>query len=179
MNKVSGVFFDRDGTICVDVGYLKDPNEVELLKRSADAIRLLNERKIPIVVVTNQSGVSRGYFPEETIHKANKRLEELLAKENVYVDAIYYCPHHPDGGCHCRKPEPGMVEEGAKKLNINVKKSFVVGDKATDVELGQNVGAKTILLLTGYGEEEKGKSKPDYIVNDLYDAVQIIIKEND
>lgn len=173
---ISGVFLDRDGTICVDVSYLRTVDQVELLPRAAEAIKLLNERKIPVVVVTNQSGVARGYFTEDTIKEANKRLEELLVVESAHIDAAYYCLHSPDEGCSCRKPRTGMAEEGAKKFGIDFKNSFVVGDKATDIELGKNIGAKTVLVLTGSGKEEKGKSNSDYIADDLYDAVGIILK---
>lgn len=175
---ISAVFLDRDGTICVDVGYLRSVDQVELFPESANAIKLLNEKKIPVIVVTNQSGVARGYFTEDTIKAANAKLKELLSKESVYVDDVYYCPHHPDDGCICRKPKIGMIDDASRKFGIDVKKSFVVGDKSTDIELGKNIGAKTILVLTGSGKEDKEKSNPDYIADNLLDAVKIILKDD-
>ncbi|MBI3814771.1 MAG: D-glycero-beta-D-manno-heptose 1,7-bisphosphate 7-phosphatase [Nitrospinae bacterium] len=189
-NKNIAVFIDRDGTVSEEVGYLRNIAHLKLIKGSADAVRLLNERGLKTAVVTNQSGVARGYFTEEFIHKTHERLKTLLSEYNAFLDGIYYCPHHTEVGneeyrknCNCRKPNPGMIETAAEELNIDIKKSYVVGDKVSDVQLAHNVGAKGILVLTGYGKGEveyfrnNGNKKPDYIANDLYDAVQWILKD--
>lgn len=180
MSKI-GVFMDRDGTICVDWGYLISAERMELLPNSAEALKKLNDAKIPVIVITNQAGVSREYFSEEAVCEANESLKKILLKHNSHVEEIYYCPHHPDAGCWCRKPNSGLLEEGAKKYKIDPKNSFVVGDKLTDIQLAKKVGAKSVLVLTGYGKEEEKKmtdeTKADYIAFDLLKAVEWILNE--
>ena len=184
------VFIDRDGTATEEVGYLNNIERLKLIKGTSNAIGLLNKKGLKVIVVTNQAGVARGYFPEELIHKANERLKKLLSRSGAYLDGIYYCPHHPDGKnekyrktCNCRKPNPGMIETAADELNIDISRSYVVGDKLSDVLLAHNVGAKGILVLTGYGKGEieylsgEYKQKPDCVADDLYDAVKWILKD--
>jgi len=126
MNK--GVFLNRDGVITQDPPhYACKPNQLKLIERSADAIRLLSEHRFKVVVVSNQSVVGRGYFKEEDVKAVNHVLEEEMHKRNVHIDAIYYCLHHPDDGCDCHKPKPGMLIMASKNLDINLKKSFMVG----------------------------------------------------
>ncbi len=180
------IFMDRDGTITEEMGYLKDPQKLRLIPRSAGAIKLLNERRIPVIVVSNQSGVARGYFTEETVKKTNRKFKGLLKEKVAYLDGIYYCPHHPEFGpprykknCNCRKPKPGMLEKAARRFNLDLKKSYVIGDKVEDIELARNVGAKGILVLTGYGERSKKKVKSDYVAKNLYQAAEWILKEVD
>jgi D-glycero-D-manno-heptose 1,7-bisphosphate phosphatase len=184
----SAVFLDRDGTITEEVGYVRDLSNFGLIKGSAEAIRLLNRRGIRTVVVTNQSGVARGYFPEAQVRKVNLRLEELLTREGSRLDAIYYCPHHPTEGqgdytyaCDCRKPEPGMLYQAEADHGVRLSQSFVVGDKLSDVELAHRVGAQGVLVRTGYGEEElrkirSGLSEPDFVAEDLLSAVRWIVQ---
>lgn len=181
------VFLDRDGTITEEMGYLKDAKKLRLISRSGEAIKLLNERKILAIVVSNQSGVARGYFTEETVERINKRLEELLKEKGVHLNGIYYCPHHPEFGppkyrkeCNCRKPKPGMLLRAARRFNLNLKNCYIIGDKVDDIKLSQNVGARGILVLTGYGKKSKNKGiNPDYIAKDLYQAVRwILAKES-
>ena len=179
------VFRDRDGTITEEMGHLKEPGKLRLISRSAEAIRLLNENRMLAIMVSNQSGVARGYFTEKTVKKTNKRLNELLAEKGAYLDGVYYCPHHPELGspryrkkCNCRKPKPGMLLKAAEKFNLALKKCYVIGDKVEDIKLAQNVGAKEILVLTGYGTQSKSKKiNPDHTVKDLYRAVGWIIDE--
>lgn len=190
LNRNIAVFIDRDGTVTEEVGYLNNIDRLKLIKGTSNAIRLLNKKGLKVVVITNQAGVARGYFPEELIHKAHERLKKLLSKSGAYLDGIYYCPHHPEGKnkkyrkiCDCRKPNPGMIETAANELNIDIKSSYVVGDKLSDVALAQNVGAKGILVLTGYGKGEleyfkdNGCKKPDYVAEDLHEAVVWILKD--
>ena len=143
------VFMDRDGTITEEMGYLKEPKKLRLTPRSGEAIKLLNKREILVIVVSNQSGVARGYFTEKTVRETHKRLEELLAAKGAHLDGIYYCPHHPEFGssnyrknCSCRKPRPGMLLKAAKKFNLDLKKCYVIGDKVEDIELAKNVGGE-------------------------------------
>lgn len=182
MNRMA-VFMDRDGTITEEMDYLKEPKKLKLVPRSAEAIRLLNEKRILAIVVSNQSGVARGYFTEKTVRETHKRLEELLAEKEAHLDGIYYCPHHPEFGppkyrkdCNCRKPKPGMLKTAARKFNLDLKKCYVIGDKVEDIKLAQNVGAKGILVLTGYGRRSKNKGiNPDHTTKNLYQAVKWIV----
>jgi D-glycero-D-manno-heptose 1,7-bisphosphate phosphatase len=183
------VFFDRDGTLNEEVGYVNHLERFVLLPRAGKAIRLLNEHGIKAVVITNQSGVARGYFPESLIHQVHRKMQNLLGEGGAHLDGIYYCPHHPDAGvppyrmkCRCRKPATGLVEEAVKDLDIDCSRSFVVGDRGVDIEFAHRVGAKGILVLTGYGKGEweylrdQWKVKPDHVASDLYEAVQWILQ---
>ncbi len=184
------VFLDRDGTINKERGYIKDPKKLVLLPRAAEAIRLLNRRSIPVIVVTNQSGIARKYYSENQMHLVNAALVKKLQAKDSYVDAIYFCPHHPDFGgkkyrrkCNCRKPAPGMVLKAARKFGIDPRRSYMAGDKIADVKLGQGVGAKSILLLSGWGRKEWRENRnlfqplPDYRTTTLWRAVQWILKD--
>ena len=174
------VFLDRDGTINDDTGYIDSPGRLVLIGGASSAIKKLNLKGFRAVVITNQSGVGRGYFSKEASDAVNKRLEEILKKQGAHLDAIYYCPHHPDDNCECRKPGTGLLEKAKRDFNIDFKKSYVVGDKASDVEIAKNIGCKGILVLTGMGKDEKKKLKsvPSYIADDLKDAVEWIIKDS-
>ena len=181
------IFLDRDGTINEQVGYLNHIDRLWLLPGVAKAIRQLNEYPLPVFIVTNQAGAARGYFPEELVTKVNAKMEALLAEEGAHIDGLYYCPHlkggkiaHLDVDCNCRKPKPGMLLQAAKEHNVDLKRSYVVGDRMGDVAFGQSVGAKGILVLTGYGKGERdyiGGTTPDYIATDLQAAVDWIIKD--
>jgi D-glycero-D-manno-heptose 1,7-bisphosphate phosphatase len=182
------VFLDRDGTINQEVGYIRDLDNLALIPGAAEAIRQLNQMGIPVVVVTNQSGVARGYYPESWMAQLHGRLKTLLAAEDAQLDGVYYCPHLPDGevpeysfDCDCRKPEPGMLEQAAKDLNLDLSRSFMIGDKATDIDVGLRVGCKTILLRSGYGEQVlKGEyqhiPQSDYVFDSLIESYEQILK---
>lgn len=184
------VFLDRDGTINEEVGYLEHSDRLMVLPRVVEAIRLLNENNLLAVLVTNQSGVARGYFPESAVNEVHERLKNILKEEGAHLDGIYYCPHHPDVGlpeyrldCDCRKPRTGMIEKAAKDLDIDISRSYMVGDKIIDVEFAHKAGAKGIMVMTGYGREElkhfshEWKVHPDHIADDLYDAVKWILDQ--
>lgn len=188
LNKRFGVFLDRDGTITEEAGYLTDSKRLKLIPGSAEAIALLNRFKIPAVVATNQAGVARGYFEEFMVKECNRKLKDMLRRLGAKLDAIYYCPHHPDVGippyrknCDCRKPKPGMLLRAAKKFNLDLSKSYVIGDKATDLEVAAVVSARPILVKTGYGLGEilygraKWKIKPITVCENLFEAVSFII----
>ena len=153
------VFFDRDGTINVEVEYLAQPEQLVLLPTVAETISMLNSRGILVVVITNQAGVARGYFPEHRLEAIHERLRQLLAAQNAFVDGIYYCPHHATAGlgkyrvvCDCRKPMPGMLTRAAKELGIDLQRSMMIGDRESDLQAGANAGCRTALVRTGYGE---------------------------
>lgn len=184
------VFMDRDGTVSKEIGYVNHPSRYELLPRTATAIKKLNNAGVRAILTTNQAGVARGYFKEEMIWNVHNKLERLLKEEGAYLDAIYYCPHHPNVGegkyrkdCDCRKPRSGMLLRGKEEFGIDLTNSYTIGDKISDVEFGQQVGAKGILVLTGYGlgayeyEREQWQVEPDYIADDLLDAVNWILKD--
>ena len=174
MNRI--VLIDRDGTINVERNYLSDPAQIELLPGAAEGIRLLRELGLPVVVVTNQSGIGRGYFNLKRLEEIHKRLQKALKEQGAKVDAIYFCPHTPEDQCGCRKPSTGMADKAAKDFNADLSKSFVIGDNVCDIEIGKNIGATTILVRTGHGSrtEEADRVKPDYTVNNIYDGVNIV-----
>jgi D-glycero-D-manno-heptose 1,7-bisphosphate phosphatase len=178
------VFIDRDGTVNVEKNYIDDTKDLKLYEGVSDAIKCLNKKGIRVILVTNQSGVARGYFTEERVHEINEYLKELLGNDGVFLDGIYYCPHHPDFDkkCDCRKPKPGLLKRAAQDLEIDLEVSYVVGDKLLDIELAHTVNAKGLLVLTGYGLEtkeklENGSVKPHFIAKGLKEAVEWIIKD--
>ena len=185
-----GVFLDRDGTVTEEIGYVNDPGRLRLIPGSAEAIALLNSKRIPAILATNQAGVARGYFREEMIGRCHSKLEEMLAALGAKLDAIYYCPHHPSVGeppyrqeCGCRKPRPGMLLQAAERFGLDLSRSFVIGDKASDLEVAKVVGAHPLLVRTGYGEGEIGlaggrwKVEPEAVFLDLLGAVKYIIEK--
>jgi len=174
-NKV--VFLDRDGTIARDVHYCRRVEDFELLPTVPDAIKLLNVSGFKVVVITNQSGIARGYFTEETLAQIHKKMEDELAEHGAHVDAIYYCPHHPDDGCECRKPKTALFHRAAEELNIDCSRSSVVGDMQMDIDAGKALGCKTVLVATGPREGNGIIDPPDYIASSLLEAAQWIIKD--
>ena len=182
------VFLDRDGTINEEMGYINHIDRFILLPRTAEAIRMINSHGFKAVVVTNQSGVARGIFPELLVKEVHRKMEDLLRAEGAHIDGVYYCPHHPDFGppeyrkrCTCRKPATGMIERACHDLDIDLQKSYMVGDRITDIEFAHKIGAKGILVLTGFGKGEvaygdgRWREKAHFIARDLYDAVEWII----
>jgi D-glycero-D-manno-heptose 1,7-bisphosphate phosphatase len=150
---------------------------------AAQAIRRLNEAKWPVIVITNQSGVARGYFPEALVTAVHELMTTQLATDGAHIDALYYCPHKGDDACACRKPKPGMLERAARKHSLDLRRSFIVGDRHGDIELAHSVGARAILVRTGYGEGEiawhsaKWPAPPDFIAADLAAAVDWILRQ--
>ena len=179
------VFIDRDGTLTEEVGYVNHPDRLRLLPRSAEAIRRLNAAGVAAVVVTNQAGIARGYFSEEVLQAVNASLVAQLSAAGARLDGIYACLHHPTEGeppyraqCDCRKPLPGLLTRAAAALDLDLKASVMVGDKASDLVPGRAVGARTVLVLTGYGQGEWEYRRtsfpvmPDHVAGDLLDAVE-------
>lgn len=169
------IFLDRDGTIARDVHYCRRVEDFELLPTVPEAVRLLNGNGFKVVVVTNQSGIARGYLTEETLFQIHKKMRVELAKHGGQVDAIYYCPHHPDDGCNCRKPRTALFCRAAEDLDIDFQSSYVVGDMQTDVDAGKAVGCKTVLVTTGPKEGKDIINPPDFISPTLLDASRWII----
>lgn len=166
------VLLDRDGTVIVEKNYLHDPDEVELYPGVGPALRRLGDLGFGLVVVTNQSGVGRGYFDMAAVDRVHERLSRLLAAEGVTVEAYLVCPHTPEAGCRCRKPAPGMVETAQSRFGFDPSAAFVIGDKAADVDLGKAVGATAILVRTGWGcsQDAGTATRADVVCADLAEA---------
>ena len=173
------IFLDRDDTICEDAGYLSNPEQLKIFPFAAQAIRILNENDFLVILITNQSGIARGFFDENALREIHEKLISELAKENAKLDAIYFCPHKSEDDCNCRKPKTGMIEQATKDFEIDLQNSWMIGDKAIDVETGFNAGTKTVLVLAGYGqkETEKLKKQPSKIAKNLLEAVEKITKD--
>lgn len=170
---------DRDGTIIVEKNYLADPDQVELLPGAAAGLRLMRAAGLGLLVVTNQSGIGRGYFNLPTLDQIQARLEDLLLAEGVTLDGFYVCPHIPEDNCQCRKPAPGLAIQAAREHDFDPREAFLIGDKLSDIQFGRNIGAVTILTRTGYGatvERERGIVS-DYVVDDLTGAARIISRQ--
>lgn len=170
------IFLDRDGTINFDSGYISSPDDVVLLEGVAEAIKILKPH-YQIIVISNQSGISRGFYNHEHVEEVNKRLSELLLahdKDSIYDD-IFYCPHQKADNCKCRKPMPGMFLEAAQKNMLNLVECWMVGDRSTDIEAGRAIGARTILLPEP-PDAPPLIAKPDYTCDSLLDAAKLILK---
>lgn len=184
---IDAVFLDRDGVLNEELGYASDPSGLELIPGAADAIRALNEHSIPVIVVTNQAGVARGYYPESQVSVFHDALNRELLEHGAHIDAFYYCPHHPTAGqgkyavdCDCRKPKPGLLLRAAKDFNLDLKRCAVIGDKASDIGAGVSVGSTTVLVMTGHGEKHRAAwnqpFQPHHIAAGLQDAVTQLLR---
>jgi D-glycero-D-manno-heptose 1,7-bisphosphate phosphatase len=169
-------FLDRDGTIIEEVGYLDRPERVELYPWTIDAIRALNRAGLAVVMVTNQSGVARGFFTEAVVDDVHRHIAAMLAAGGAHIDAYYHCPHHPDGkvegyaqACDCRKPGRGLVDRAVREFGVDPVRSFVVGDRWIDVALGRAVSAESVLVRTGYGMTEERKQPRDLTADAIVD----------
>ena len=175
------VFLDRDGTICEEMGYINHIDRLRIFPYAAEAIRRLNEAEIPVVVITNQSGVARDIFPESLLHQIHKKMIAELASGGAWIDAVYFCPHIKADNCECRKPKPGLLDRAASEHGLDLAASWVVGDRFADVEIAHRVGGRGILVMTGYGRGEyelhrqKWPSQPDALAENLTEAVRIIL----
>jgi D-glycero-D-manno-heptose 1,7-bisphosphate phosphatase len=188
--KRAAVFLDRDGTINEQMGYINHLSRFHLLPGVAAAIRLLNEQAIPVIVVTNQSGLARGYFPETLLDEVHAAMTARLLAEGARLDGVYVCPHHPEAKeeryrqeCGCRKPKPGLFLQAAKEHDLDINRSYVVGDRWSDIKAAAACGARGVLVLTGYGRGDlqfigpKQAIQPGHVAEDLLGAVSWIIKE--
>lgn len=179
-------FLDRDGTINVEKEYLFQIADFEFIPGVPEAIRMINDAGYLVVVVTNQSGVARGYYSEEDVEILHRHIAGELRSAGAHVDAWLFCPHHPSGRgsyalpCDCRKPLPGMLQEAARRYDIDLESSIMIGDKLADVEAGLAAGCRTVLVRTGYGAEEAELAGSETIVcDDLLTAVQELLSTVD
>ncbi|MBN1627855.1 MAG: HAD family hydrolase [Deltaproteobacteria bacterium] len=188
-SKKPAVFIDRDGTVNEQMGYINHPDRFIILPGVAEAFRILNKNGFLAIIVSNQSGVARGYFPFELVDDIHALMRGYLKKEDAAVDGIYFCPHHPRGAvpeysvdCDCRKPKTGLIKKACEQFDIDMSRSYMVGDHYTDMELADRAALKGILVKTGYGRGvmeynlPKMTFKPSYIAEDLLDAVKWIMK---
>ncbi len=178
--KKPAIFLDRDGVLTVEKGYaISSIEEMEIFPYAQECVRRIREAGYLAIVVTNQSAVAKGLFPIEELLDMNRRLESEAG-----VDAIYYCPHHPEGKilkytkvCNCRKPKTGMIDQALRDFDIDMASSYMVGDRACDIILGQNAGIKTVLLDSGYGSERLEEDcSPDFIMKDLTEFTEYLTK---
>ena len=178
-DKNKAIFLDRDGVINTEVGYLSSPDKFDFIDGTIEALKTLKKKGFLLIVITNQAGIARGYYSEEILGNIHKKMNDILQQNDIILDGIYYCPHHPDftGSCDCRKPKPGMMFKAKDKFNIDMKNSFMVGDTLNDIKTGLNANCKTVLVLTGYGAEEQkkiGTIKPHLIFKNLLEFAKNI-----
>ena len=188
-NKQRAIFLDRDGTMNVSKGFISKADDLELIPGTIDAIKAINKSGALAIVITNQPVIARGECSFEELHNIHNKLKTLLGEKGAFVDDIFYCPHHPDKGfdgevpelkfdCECRKPKTGMIEEAVKKYNIDLSKSYMVGDSTMDLETARNAGIKSVLVDTGFaGNDGKYDRSCDIEAKNLFDAVEKIIKD--
>src|SRR5437773_4835676 len=174
------IFMDRDGTVSEEIGYMYDTGLYKPFPWTGPAIRKINESGMKAVLITNQSGIARGYFPESLVHEVHDLLRAELARHNAKLDAVYFCPHHPETGCDCRKPRPGLLLRAQQELGIDLAHSYMIGDRYLDVDAAHAAGARSVLVMTGNGRAEYAKYKhvalqPHLIAENLLDAVELII----
>jgi D-glycero-D-manno-heptose 1,7-bisphosphate phosphatase len=180
------VFLDRDGVINQDPPhYAHRIDQLEIIPHVAEAIRLLNEADFKVIVVSNQSGIAKGYYQEEDAIRFNEAIRSRLHEEGALIDAFYFCPHHPEAEnalyrvrCNCRKPSPGLLIQAAKDFDIDLTRSYMIGDKISDIKAGESAGCMSILVLTGHGKAEAGNlnlNAHDIIVPDLFEGVKKIL----
>ena len=178
-SKKLAIFLDRDGVINKEVNYLYNPNDFEFIDGSIEALQILKKKGYLLIVITNQAGIARGYFTEIILGKIHDKMMKTLNENKVFLDNIFYCPHHPEftGKCNCRKPNPGMIKQAMEKYNIDLENSYMVGDTINDIKTGKNAHCKTILVLTGHGKKEQKKIstiKPDMICANLLEFAKNI-----
>ncbi|MBC8208107.1 MAG: D-glycero-beta-D-manno-heptose 1,7-bisphosphate 7-phosphatase [Desulfobulbaceae bacterium] len=189
-SKRAAVFLDRDGTINEQMGYINHLSRFQMLPGAAQAIRQMNEAGLVVVVVSNQSGLARGYFPDELLTAVHEKMTAELSAAGAHVDGLYFCPHHPEAkradlriACDCRKPKPGLVLQAAEELNIDLSRSFMVGDRWSDLKCAVNSGVTPILVLTGYGRGDadyigpEQKVQPAFVGEDLSAVADWILEQ--
>jgi histidinol-phosphate phosphatase family protein len=169
------VFLDRDGTIAEDVNYCRRPEDFRVFAQAAQAIAMLNKAGLAVVVVTNQSGIARGYFTEEVLAQIHQEMKKGLAKHGAWVDGIYYCPHHPTDGCGCRKPGTELFHRAAREMALTLAGSYVVGDREMDVLAGEALGCETVLVETGPVPWTPNGTRPHHRAPTLCEAAQWIL----
>ncbi len=182
MGRIKAVFLDRDGTINVDKGYVFKEEDFEIIPGSLKALRLFTEHGIRIFIITNQAGIAKGYYTEEDFHRLTGHMLRLFKSENISIEDVLYCPHHPQGTiaryakeCNCRKPDVGMIMRILERNVFTGEDVIIVGDKDSDIEMGRRAGIATYLVLTGYGKDFQKNTKADYVLPDLYSVAKHIL----
>jgi len=188
--KYCAVFLDRDGTLNEEVGYLDSAGKLQMIPEAFEAVRRINKSGMKAVVVTNQAGVAKGLFPEKFVREINDRIQGMFVEYGALIDRFYYCPHHPSEGadpyrkiCDCRKPEPGLLVQAAQDLDIDLERSYMIGDHLRDIETAHRVSAKGILVTTGHGADQlqtveiTAQNQPDYVAKNILEAVDWILKD--
>ena len=170
------VFVDRDGTIAFDVPYCSRVEDFHLIPGVADAIARLARSGWAIVVITNQSGIARGFFSEETLDAIHKKMQADLSSAGARIDGVYHCPHHPSEGCSCRKPAPSMILQAARELVLDLRRSVMVGDSVSDVRAGQAAGCRTVLIRDGPPRDTFTDVTPDFVARDFQEACAWIME---
>ncbi len=192
MQKNPAIFLDRDGTINEEVGYIESLDKLVIIPTAFEAIRLINLSGFKAVVVTNQAGIAKGLFNETFVQQTNDQLQAALKQKDAFIDAFYYCPHHPTEGdapyrrvCDCRKPAPGLFLQAERDMSIDLASSFMIGDRYRDMEAAHRAGVKGVLVKTGFGmdvlenigpDHETPEGKPDFIAENILQAVHWILR---
>jgi D-glycero-D-manno-heptose 1,7-bisphosphate phosphatase len=188
--KNGAVFLDRDGTINEEMGYINHPDRFIVFPFVVESIKIFNQLKLKVIVVTNQSGIARGYFKESLVNELHETLIEKMNAQNAKIEAVYYCPHHPKEGqgkyrqdCDCRKPKTGMVLKAVREYDIDLQKSYMIGDRYKDIVFAKNLDLKSGLVLTGYGrgeytfDKDKWEYQPDFFGENLLEVARQIKKQ--
>lgn len=176
------VFLDRDGVINIDTGYVSHSDDFVFIEGVIDACKAIKDKGYEIVIITNQSGIARGYFSEDDFMTLTEWMDWSFADKGVDIDGVYFCPHHPDKGignykqdCDCRKPQPGMIISAKEHLNIDLSQSYLVGDKLSDLQAGKNAGIPTsILVRTGKEVTDEAQEAADHVVDSLVNVVELL-----
>jgi D-glycero-D-manno-heptose 1,7-bisphosphate phosphatase len=189
--KNRAIFIDRDGTLNEEVGYITGISQFRLFDFAAQSIKMINDAGWYAVIITNQAGIARGQYTEAFLRHLHAEMESSLRQRGARLDAIYYCPHHPDFGvppyrqdCNCRKPKPGLIDKASRDLSLDLKECYVIGDRIRDVETGHAAGARSVMVMTGYGREEYADQRmaltrqPDHVCENLLEAVRWILNNN-
>ena len=176
MNKA--IFIDRDGVINEDHGYVHKIEDFKFIPKAVDGLKLLSEQGFKFIIITNQSGIGRGYYKKEDFLTFNNHLVSELSKNKIKIEKTYYCQHGPDESCDCRKPSTKYIKEAKKEFDIDLENSYVIGDHPHDIEMGKKAGCKSIYVLTGHGKKHKEELKEaDFIAQDLYEAANWILNQ--
>lgn len=181
------IFIDRDGTLNEEVGYITEMSQFRLFGFAAESIKMINDSGWYAVLITNQAGIARGHHSEEFLRRLHAQMELSLLRDGARLDAIYYCPHHPEFGappyrqdCNCRKPKPGLIEKAAKDFSLDLNNCYIIGDRMSDIETGHTAGTRSVMVMTGYGREEYPDAirqrPPDHAAENLLEAVRWILE---
>lgn len=180
MSKQKAIFLDRDGTLIKEVNFLSTVEETELFPFTIEALKLLRDAGFLFFVTTNQSGIARGHFDASAVNAIHAKIQNELKAEDLQIESFHFCPHMPDARCKCRKPNTGMIEQAQENCEIDLRESWMVGDKILDIEMGFKAGTKTALVETGYGEKHKEEltRKPDIVAENLLEVAKFVISNS-